>query len=547
MEMPVLFRLPAKAIVTGKKKAQVQLEGFDWSEKFSVDVAGNSLRVCCKSSGGDVTHLGVHIQLGGSGLTKLITFSPSFVVSNLAPFDIQLVDLGQDLFANTSLEWTDVRSRDMVPIWPRHKETTIVLRVTSSPEQPTLPLSLNKQLPTLLRLDNRFGGIFVDFQVSKFNVCIICRPYEDGRAPVLLVNRSLERIKLSESHISTSKFELEPLHATYYTWQHPNEARTLFCSGREETEVEVNILSDGNGLMAKSDSEKTVGLKEFNTADIVQWVSFLFGHQRVLLFTKDPRLVKKLQKRNIQEPVLQNFSLSMHGVGLSLVDNINRREILYTSISSSGIIWETGKHGSTKLQFRRVSEQDNALLEDAYQKYLAGKMDNLHLNPLQDLDGGRIRVDFQNWKISKPNDRFLRRSYHPGLELLVEISAHRRKLYASLQRFQVDNQLDDCIFPVAFAPVPPPPSITDKSIPMPFIQCFIVETHSDKKEDDMQSQDFHVRVQECYLCIDKHLADALMKLLASSSEIECAAKLQKAVQSDIDFTKKGILLFLLIG
>ena len=79
---------------------------------------------------------------------------------------------------------------------------------------------------------------------------------------------------------------------------------------------------------------------------------------------------------------------------------------------------------------------------------------------------------------------------------------------------------------------------------MPFIQCFMIETHGDKKEDVMQIQDFHVRVQECYLCIDKHLADALMKLMASSSEIESAAKLQKAVQSDIDSTKKGILLFL---
>lgn len=45
---PILFSFSAKYFF-GKKKASIKVESCDWSEKFSLDVAGSAGVVTCKS------------------------------------------------------------------------------------------------------------------------------------------------------------------------------------------------------------------------------------------------------------------------------------------------------------------------------------------------------------------------------------------------------------------------------------------------------------------------------------------------------------------
>ena len=47
-EHPIMFSFKGKAFFS-KKKALVKFKGSDWSEKFSLDVAGSSGTVVCKS------------------------------------------------------------------------------------------------------------------------------------------------------------------------------------------------------------------------------------------------------------------------------------------------------------------------------------------------------------------------------------------------------------------------------------------------------------------------------------------------------------------
>lgn len=62
----------------------------------------------------------------------------------------------------------------------------------------------------------------------------------------------------------------------------------------------------------------------------------------------------------------------------------------------------------------------------------------------------------------RPNKRNLRRSFQTGLWLQRKTSAHQCQIHLKLNRLQVDNQLDDCVFPVVLAPVPPPKSVSEK-------------------------------------------------------------------------------------
>ena len=65
----------------------------------------------------------------------------------------------------------------------------------------------------------------------------------------------------------------------------------------------------------------------------VYYVSFLDGIQRVLLFTSNLKIAEDCQLVGDLEIIDQDISISIHGVGLSLVNNINRSELLYMCIA----------------------------------------------------------------------------------------------------------------------------------------------------------------------------------------------------------------------
>lgn len=62
-------------------------------------------------------------------------------------------------------------------------------------------------------------------------------------------------------------------------------------------------------------------------------VSFLDGTQRVLLFTTNMKVAEDCQLAGDLEALEQEATISIHGVGLSLVNNIAKSELLYLCIA----------------------------------------------------------------------------------------------------------------------------------------------------------------------------------------------------------------------
>lgn len=84
----ILFSFREKAFF-GKKKAAVRVDTGEWSEKFSLDVAGSSGVILCESNG--MTYqIGVHNMLTSNSLTKQIVFMPYFVLINRASYPISV-------------------------------------------------------------------------------------------------------------------------------------------------------------------------------------------------------------------------------------------------------------------------------------------------------------------------------------------------------------------------------------------------------------------------------------------------------------------------
>jgi vacuolar protein sorting-associated protein 13A/C len=92
---------------------------------------------------------------------------------------------------------------------------------------------------------------------------------------------------------------------------------------------------------------KTDGYGTFAVGGLpFSWVSFLDGMQRVLFFTHNETLALRLARSTGEsERIEQEVELSVHGLGVSLVNNAEsvRRELAYLTISSSDIVWEVSE------------------------------------------------------------------------------------------------------------------------------------------------------------------------------------------------------------
>ena len=537
-----------------------------WSDRFSLDAAGSGGLVTCKSSDEDNTcyQLGVTVQLSHEGLTKQVIFTSYYILSNLALFDVevcQVQEIGSRRSSSASTgvvgqkRWITVPAGKSVPFWPQGSQKKAIFRVAQTTEE-TLALSLDDPKATLLRLDNGHGSLFIDFQVSESSVVIVCHAYEEGQAPLLLVNHSNSSIAISESNdgstsIELTAIELTPQHAVYYTWRQPNGARSLsWSSGGQKKQVGTlgnrDVTRSGSGFFDSPDGEP------------LHWVSFLYGRQRILMFTVDQGLaIQQHGNPTGHEPVEQSVNIKLHGLGLSLVDNLYRREIMYIGITSSGVIWEGAKMNKSRPIYRALSIRQNALLEDAFQQYSrllvtaagnagggggggGGGGHHQHTcNARRELDGGRLVVDFNEWRMFKPKERHIRRSYRSGVELEYSSYSNRRMVHARLNKLQIDNQLDDCIFPIVLAPVPPPRSMATESIPHPFVEISIVELLDQRSGDVSQYEYVKLLVQEFHARIDMSLVNALGTLFVNDSDLKSEYEHKRSVELDIESAKQG--------
>ncbi|KAH9640442.1 hypothetical protein HF086_018108 [Spodoptera exigua] len=487
---PILFSFRAKNFF-GKKKAAIRVEFGEWSDKFSLDVPGSSGVVLCKHEG-RTYQVAVTNQLTFNSLTKMVIFTPYFLIINEAPFDIQYQELHR-----SGDPWITVAQNSSAPLWPviEKEDKLLLLRVASSPVY-AAPFLYTEQHSVCLKLDNEFGGLHVEVQLSEGGTYITVRQYRDGHAPALLVNYTPHNITVYEKENVNVK-ELKSMHKMLYTWDNPAGPRVLIFESHKKREIENDLRKDGIGEFMIDEHTK------------VHWVSFLDGLQRVILFTDDPMLASGAYTVGEAETVDTELVLSMQGIGLSLVNDPEQLEIVYISISNSGIIWEQCKLGARR--YKKIEGTKVLQLEECYQRYLSEKIVSDEPIPPRVFIDEKIEVDFEEMRQLKPSVRILRRTLQPGLWASYGLTAHSRRLHARLHRLQIDQQLPLPTFPVVLAPVPPPRSITneDPSGMKPFIEVSIVERlmeHSKVR----QYKYYKVLIQEFHVKVDMGLINALM-------------------------------------
>jgi len=73
-------------------------------------------------------------------------------------------------------------------------------------------------------------------------------------------------------------------------------------------------------------------------------------------------------------------------------------------------------------------------------------------------------VNFAESLINKPSKKNIRRIYNTGFWLNLQYSDYTSQIHAKINDLQIDSQIDNSIFPVVFAPVPPPKTIAQTGL-----------------------------------------------------------------------------------
>ncbi|XP_067654011.1 intermembrane lipid transfer protein VPS13A-like isoform X3 [Haliotis asinina] len=530
IEDVVLFSFKAKTLFgtkkklnTGKEPAQLKIGDTEWSDKFSLDTVGSSGTVQCKSNK-RVFEVGVKISLTSSGLTKIVTFTPFYMMLNTAEYSIMCTE------CTDTESWVEIVPGKCLPFWPEQsgKEMTMKAKVKDTNESTDMFL-INKAHTSLMRLNNEYGGINTECQVTESAMVTTFKAYKSGMATVQIVNFT-DKCSLTffQSGVKNSVHELGPNQTQLYTWENALGKRELVYTCGNKKDVKNDLSQDG------------IGEFFFDSDTKIYWVSFLDGMQRVLLFTQDLALATVAQQAGELERIELEVNVCIQGLGLSLVNNYNQTEVAFLGITSSGIIWE-----EKRKRYKAIKMKDGMVLEVAYQRFLAEMAVGKNPNGRMVLEN-KFDVDFSNkdkMMMFKPNKREIRRSFVDGIWLQYKTSAHQLQFHAKINRLQLDSQLKGAVFPTILAPIPPPKSVAAESVPKPFTEISLMQ-RKNEHSNIAQIKYAKVLIQEFAVKVDQGFLNALLELFASGEPV---SREQETKEFESDLKKTDAKLMDVVG
>jgi len=125
--------------------------------------------------------------------------------------------------------------------------------------------------------------------------------------------------------------------------------------------------------------------------------------------------------------------------------------------------------------------------------------------------------------LNKNGPRYIQRTFLPGVWISYKTSPFQTQVHAKINKIQLDNQLNDPIFPVVLAPIAPPKSVATTTALKPFVEFSVVQRvvpNSNVKQFkycSMLIQEFHIKVDLLFLT-------AVANLFADTVSDEQAAK-----------------------
>ncbi|OQV26154.1 Vacuolar protein sorting-associated protein 13C [Hypsibius exemplaris] len=445
-----------------KRKICIKTGTSEWSKKFSPDAVGSNGVVMCKGSEGERSYdIGMQIKSSATVVTKIVVFTPYYVLSNVS--DKVAIEVKE---MHECAQWILLEPKTTIPFWPIYSEerkdkvkekdkddipdaNRLVCRIAGT-AQVSQPFCYSVLQTNLLQVRNKFGGIYVETQVSECNAITTFQPFSPGRVTNKLINMTHFPVHFKQ-HADVQFQELASDSEGLFAWPIPFEEKVIEFFFRDNNVFQTELNQDDSGTIPID-------------GEIVFWVTFYHEHQRILLFTEDVELALRVQQSVDLEPTSLELVASIESIGLSLVNNISKHEVLYAGIVSGGPTWQWRKLKGNSKRYHTFKGKEARQLEDAFQKYKSNVEADIHVDGLTALEHSNIEVDFSQMLMSKPHHRQLQRIYEDGLWCRVKTSSSQYQVHVKLQKLQIDNPNPLSQYPTIFIPVPLPESVGQKPI-----------------------------------------------------------------------------------
>ncbi|XP_057581269.1 intermembrane lipid transfer protein VPS13A isoform X2 [Hippopotamus amphibius kiboko] len=516
---PVLFSFQPKHFFNNNK-VQLMVTDSELSDQFSIDTVGSHGAVKCKGPKMEY-QVGVTIDLSSFNITRIVTFTPFFLIKNKSKYHISVAEEGND-------KWLSLDLEQCIPFWPEDASNKLLIQVERS-EGPPKKIYFNKQESCiLLRLDNELGGIIAEVNLAEHSTVITFSDYRDGAATFLLINHTKNDIvQYKQSSLCEIEDSLPPGKAVFYTWADPVGSRKLkWKCGKSHGEV-----------TQKDDMMTPINLGK----KTIYLVSFFEGLQRIILFTEDPRVFKVTYESEKAELAEQEIVLALQDVGISLVNNYTKQEVAYIGITSSDVVWETKP--KKKARWKPMSVKHTEKLEKEFKEYTESSPSEDKVIELDTNVPVRFTPSGTNMKILQPHVIAIRRNYLPALKVEYSTSAHQSSFRIQIYRIQIQNQIHGAIFPFVFYPIKPPKSVTMDSAPKPFTDVSIVMRSAGHSQIS-RIKYFKVLIQEMDLRLDLGFLYAISELMTAAevtekTEVELFHKDIEAFQEEYKIVSLG--------
>ncbi|KAJ7411335.1 hypothetical protein WISP_103027 [Willisornis vidua] len=143
---PLLFSFQPKNFLQNNK-VQLRVTDSELSDHFSLDTVGSHGSVKCKSHKKEY-QVGVTINNSSFNITRIVTFTPFFMISNRSKYTLEVAEEGKE-------KWIPIVLQQCIPFWPENDANKLLVRVENS-NLPPKKINFDQQENCLLlHLDNK--------------------------------------------------------------------------------------------------------------------------------------------------------------------------------------------------------------------------------------------------------------------------------------------------------------------------------------------------------------------------------------------------------
>lgn len=223
------------------------------------------------------------------------------------------------------------------------------------------------------------------------------------------------------------------------------------------------------------------------------------GYQRVFALAQDERIAYQYKMRINAERSNYEIYMSLSGVSLSVCVQTNTgvKELAYMSITDSMPRWEV----NVSCKWKQLSPDLTAWIEDKYQT----EQKKCQLKEY-------IHIDLEKMQMTKPFFSELRRTYNPAIWLQFRKSETFTYLHLKLQRLQIDNQLNEAVFPSVLYPAPLPAGSRSSHGLKPCVEIVTLKQHRPSLNQDVYKY-LKVLIREYCVNLDRGFVNHVFDIL----------------------------------